>query len=133
MFTSSSISVIWSAKGIKVRSRAVTNRLFSLRKYLFSFIWAQHVLNYHLIWVPWTRMLRSKLLFPTKLSVYAWSFNIQTFQRDYHRVWVWCLDPCSIPSLCTTSRIPSARTQICKRCNPKKRKFYMKKIYISYS
>ena len=35
------------------RSRAVTNRIFSLRKDLFSCMGAPHVLSYHLTSVPW--------------------------------------------------------------------------------
>ena len=36
-----------------IRSRAVTNRTPTPRKDQFSFMHAQHVLRYHIIWVPW--------------------------------------------------------------------------------
>ena len=35
-----------------IRSRAVINHIFFLRKDLFSFMRAQNVLSYHLIYVP---------------------------------------------------------------------------------
>ena len=49
-----------------IRSRAVTNRLIFLRKDLFSFMRAQHVLSYHLMQVPWS--IPRQLLFAKSIN-----------------------------------------------------------------
>ena len=46
-----------------IRSRVVTNKIFfSIRKGLFSFTWAQYVLSYHLLYVPWMFLYLTTLL-----------------------------------------------------------------------
>ena len=38
-----------------ITSRSVINRIFFLRKSLFFFMRAQHIMSYHLIQIPWSK------------------------------------------------------------------------------
>ena len=42
-----------------IRSRAVTHRIFLLRKDLFSIMCAKNILSYHLIYIPWMILYHS--------------------------------------------------------------------------
>ena len=51
------------------RPRAVTNRIFSLRKDIFSFMRAQLVLSYHLLKKPWSALF---IFWKVFLHIFFW-------------------------------------------------------------
>ena len=62
------------------RSKAVTNKSFFLRKYLFSYRRAQHVQSYHLIYVPRVKTLLPPLHTPNQCP------NLWKFEHTRQRV-----------------------------------------------
>ena len=81
------------------RSRAVVHRIFFHRKYQFSVMRAQHVLSYHLIWVPCCRS-PPKFSFRTGLQNLLFWWLIPQIGRT-HRVHHKCRPPTSIVRICS--------------------------------